>query len=208
MSNNYNKIAGVYDFMSRLIFGNAIVDAQVCLLEYVPANSSVLIAGGGTGWILEELAKLHPQGLAIDYVEASSAMIALAQKRGCKKNQVNFIHQPVENYITENRYGIILTPFFFDNFSEDKIQAIFSKLNALLKNDGIWLFADFVYAKNKNPLWQKLLLKTMYFFFRATCCIEAGKLINMDIYFAGGYSKIFEAYKYSRFIKSTVYKKQ
>ncbi len=80
MPTNYNKIAKYYDLISRLVYGKAIIKAQVSLLKFIPANSSVLIIGGGTGWVLEELAKIHQEGLTIIYVENSSKMIALAQK--------------------------------------------------------------------------------------------------------------------------------
>jgi ubiquinone/menaquinone biosynthesis C-methylase UbiE len=207
MPNNYNKIAKHYDFISRLVFGKSIVKAQASLLQFIPANSSMLIVGGGTGWILEEISKVHSQGLTITYVEISSQMIGLARKRNCGNNKIYFTNQPVETYISNNKFDIIMTPFLFDNFGDEKIQIIFSKLNQLLKNQGRWLFADFVNEKNKEIIWQKFLLKTMYLFFRITCNIETQKLIDMEIYFEKEYSKIFEARFYAGFIKAIVYQK-
>jgi len=207
MPGNYNKVARYYDFLSRLVFRKSIVKAQVGLLKFIPANSSMLIVGGGTGWVLEEISKIHPEGLQITYVEISSVMIELSQKRDYKKNKVQFVNQPFENYVDNSKYDIVLTAFLFDNFLENKILFIFNKLDELLKNEGIWLFADFAYKKNKALIWQKLLLKTMYLFFRLTCNIEARGLTNMSVFFTPHYDKIFEAYYYSRFIKSTAYKK-
>jgi spermidine synthase len=69
MAANFNNSAWFYDGLSRLVYGNALVEAQVYLLQFIRPNSKILIAGGGTGWILEELAKLHPEGLKIAYVE-------------------------------------------------------------------------------------------------------------------------------------------
>jgi len=208
MTTNYDKIATNYDLISRIIFGKNLVEAQVCLLKYVPNNSRVLIAGGGTGWILEEFTKIHPQGLIIDYVESSAKMIALSKKRNYASNKINFINLPIENYSTDEKYDIILTPFFFDNFTVNKIQTIFNRLNNLLKNDGTWLYVDFVYDENKKPLWQKALLKIMYLFFRITSKIETQELVNMEFFFKPLYNKVVEVSHYHNFIKSIVYKKQ
>jgi ubiquinone/menaquinone biosynthesis C-methylase UbiE len=207
MPNNYNKIAKYYDLISRLVYGKAIVEAQVSLLQFIPANSSVFFVGGGTGWVLEELAKIHPEGLIITYVELSSKMIALAQKKDSKDNQVIFINEPIENYISEENYDVILTAFLFDNFREEKIKTVFGKLNSMLRNGGLWLFADFVDDNKQGKWWQRFLLKAMYLFFRIACNIEAQQLINMDVYFGEGYDKLFEARFYGRFIKAAAYKK-
>jgi ubiquinone/menaquinone biosynthesis C-methylase UbiE len=208
MPNNYNGIARFYDFLSRLIFQRTIVEAQVGLLKQIPANSSVLIVGGGTGWVLEELAKIHSKGIEITYVEKSGEMIKLAKKKNYKKNKVEFIHQGIEEYIADKKFDVILTAFLFDNFLIDKIEFVFSKLDALLKQRGFWLFADFRNDDRRGPFWQKLLLKTMYLFFKITCNIETPHLVNMDSFFTGEYNKIFEAFYFSRFIKASIYSKK
>jgi ubiquinone/menaquinone biosynthesis C-methylase UbiE len=205
MPTNYDKIAGSYDFISRIVFGKALINAQASLLKYIPANSHILIVGGGTGWILEEINKVHPQGLIIDYVELSAKMISLSEKRNHGLNQINFINLPAENYTTEKRYDVILTPFFFDNFKADKIQLIFTQLNELLKKNGTWLYADFV---NGDRLWQKILLKTMYLFFKMTTHIETQELVNMDLFFDPLYDKAIEIKHYHKFIRSVVFRKK
>ncbi|HEX5025490.1 MAG TPA: class I SAM-dependent methyltransferase [Agriterribacter sp.] len=207
MAANYDTIAGTYDFISRIVFGKALVESQVCLLPYVPDKGRLLIVGGGTGWILEALAKTHQQELRIDYVESSAKMIARSQKRNCGTHRVNFIHTPVEHYNAKEKYDTILTAFFFDNFQATTIRDIFTRLDLLCNHQGIWLYVDFVYDKRKSPLWQKSLLKLMYFFFRVTSRIETKELLNMDFCFSGSYAKTVELSHYSGFIKSIVYKK-
>ena len=81
MPANYNKIAPVYDMLSRLVFGKAIVNAQRRLLPGLPRGEyRLLIVGGGTGWILDELGKQKPQGITIDYVEPRLCLIILRSK--------------------------------------------------------------------------------------------------------------------------------
>lgn len=84
MNNNYDKLANHYDTLSRLVFFKSQVNSQINQLQYIQENSHVLIVGGGTGWILEELAKVYTNGLKIVYVEISAKMIALSQKRNYK----------------------------------------------------------------------------------------------------------------------------
>jgi len=96
MRNNYDRIARYYDFLSRMVFFRAQLKAQIEQLHFIPANSSVLIVGGGTGWILEEIAKVHSSGLRITYVEISAKMLELSRKRNVRANQVTFVHSPAE----------------------------------------------------------------------------------------------------------------
>jgi ubiquinone/menaquinone biosynthesis C-methylase UbiE len=200
---NYDNVAGFYDRLSRLIFGNSIIDAQVCLLPFIPADSHILIIGGGTGWILEKIAERHPHGLNIDYVESSSKMIVLSQKRYAQGNVVHFIHQPIEDFSLSKKYEVIITPFLFDNFSADLIDQVFPKLDESLDLGGLWLFADFT----NNSGWQKLLLRSMYLFFRITGSVFTHELVPMEPYFTTSYQKEFGTYHYFRFIQSIAYRK-
>jgi ubiquinone/menaquinone biosynthesis C-methylase UbiE len=204
---NYDTLAKHYDFLSRLVFQKSQVNAQVCLLHYVSANNSILIVGGGTGWILEELTKRFSSGLVIDYVEISAKMIVIAKQRNHAGNKVTFINMPIEDFNGKNTYDIILTPFLFDNFLFNKAELVFNKLDGLLKTTGKWLQVDFIYDKTKSKFWQKALLKTMYFFFKIVCHIEASELINMDVFFNKKYHVVFETWHYFKFIKSSVYEK-
>jgi len=109
MLNNYDRIATNYDRLSRLVFGKSIIRAQQALLPFVSSPARILIVGGGTGWILEEIAKHCPSGLAIDYVEISSNMLDLARRRDCRENQVTFVHTGIEDYAAPMKYDVVRT---------------------------------------------------------------------------------------------------
>jgi spermidine synthase len=81
MAANYNNSAWFYDSLARLVYGKALVNAQVYLLKHITENAKVLIVGGGTGWILDELTRIHPSGLQITYVEIAPNMMALSKKK-------------------------------------------------------------------------------------------------------------------------------
>lgn len=208
MTNNYDKIASQYDVLSRLVFWKSQVKAQVNQLSYIPENASLLIVGGGTGWILEEIAKVHPSGLSITYIEISEQMIKLSETRDIKNNQVKFIHSGIEDFKTNVQFDLVLTPFLFDNFPVEKASAIFKDLHHHLKINGLWLFVDFSVNSQNGKWWKFILLKAMYSFFKLIRIVEASHLIEMHPYFIKEKYKIRERrFYYGSFIMATVYQK-
>lgn len=203
MDNNYDNAAWFYDSLSRLVFGKAIVKAQIYLLQHIPPGSNLLIVGGGTGWILEELAKIHSQGLRVSYVEVSGKMLALARNRVVGSNEVKYIHAPLEEVRFPEKFDVIITPFLFDSFNEPTLERSFQHLDQLLKADGIWLYADF---RKTGVWWQQALLKIMLTFFKVLCGIEAEQLPDVDRQFAlNGYRMIAEKTFIGSFIVARIY---
>lgn len=205
MAANYDNSAWFYDQLSRLVYGKALVRAQVYLLQYIPVGSNILIAGGGTGWILEEISKLHSSGLKITYVEISANMMALSRKRNIGSNEVIFINGPVENLEGQNNYDVLITPFLFDNFTEQTLQIVFAHLHNQLKPGGLWLNTDF---RPTGKWWQAFLLQSMISFFRIICQIEAKKLPEIEKCFEQHQLKIIgQRDFFGEFILSTAYQK-
>jgi ubiquinone/menaquinone biosynthesis C-methylase UbiE len=205
MASNYDNSAPFYDGLSRMIFGKALVRAQVYLLQFIPANSKILIVGGGTGWILEEIAKVHPTGLAITYVEISANMLSLSRKRDVGDNQVTFINDAIENVALDEDYDVIITAFLFDNFTQDALPAAFEHIHRALKPKGLWLCTDFQIT---GAVWQRVLLKSMYLFFKLLCGIDTTTLPDIEGQFAQRHYKIKSAKAFfADFILSTQYQK-
>ncbi|WP_428328461.1 class I SAM-dependent methyltransferase [Mucilaginibacter sp.] len=204
MAANYNNSAWFYDRLSRMVYGKALVNAQVWLLQYIPANSNILVVGGGTGWILDELAKLHPAGLQITYVEVAANMMALSKKRNVAANKITYMNLPIENAELSRVFDVVITPFLFDNFTEQTLQKVFNHINLLIKPNGLWLNADFQLT---GKWWQNVLLKTMFMFFRILCNIEASRLPDIETHFKNnGYTVIGQQTFFNEFIISKVYK--
>jgi len=208
MKGNYNNIAPYYDRLSRVIFGKAIVNVQRYLVDFIKANSTILIVGGGTGWILEEITKKHPEGLHITYIEISEKMVELSRERDFGKNEVIFINKPIQEAVLSRQFNFVITPFFLDNFSDETTRNIFKKIHHVVTGDGLWLFADFRVTE-KNQLWQMPLLKIMYIFFRTVCNIEAHRLPDTDTLFKQySYKKIASKAFFHDFICADVFIKQ
>lgn len=205
MAANFNNSAWFYDRLSRLVYGKALINAQLYLLQYIKPGSNILIVGGGTGWILEELTKLHPSGLHITYVEVAANMMALSQKRNIGKNEMVYINNAIENVTLLPNFDVVITPFLFDNFTEQTLGVVFTHIHHSLKPGGLWLNADFQLT---GKWWQTFLLKSMFLFFKVVCGIEAGKLPGIARYFTRNeYEVIDEQTFFNEFIVARVYGK-
>lgn len=205
MKNDFNPLALIYDRMARLVFGRSIVDAQIYFLHKIATGSKVLIVGGGSGWILEEMDKLNVS-MYVCYAEPSLNMINIARNREPFSNlEVNFIAAGYETFDEEGPFDVIITNFFLDLFSPNHLYRIIQQLDHLLQSKGFWLATDFV---NTNSQWQKWLIKAMYMFFRMTTGIEAKSLSDFIASFRqAGYSICDEKTFYHGMIKSWVLKR-
>lgn len=205
MSNNYDPVASYYDQLNHLIFGRATLKPQEWLIQHLPPGASILIAGGGTGWILEAIAARIPDGLQIDYVESSAKMMAQAKNKYTAKNKVSYILSPVEVFEPSRTYDVIITPYLLDNFSMSELKLVISRLKRLLRKDGIWLVADF-YKSSDRPWWQPAILWLMYRFFRLLCGITAQKLPDYPALFTEhGFLERDTRFFYNRFLFAGIY---
>ncbi|WP_199137056.1 class I SAM-dependent methyltransferase [Pedobacter sp. ASV12] len=202
---SYDKIAQHYDFLSRLVFFKSQVKAQTEQLGYIKHCKKLLIVGGGTGWILKDLNAIT-QPIAIVFVEASIEMIALAKKVDTH-HAVEFVHQDIETYQTDQFFDAVLTPFLFDNFDWAKAEKVFAHIDALLATKGIWIDVDF-YLNRQSALWKRTILKTMHLFFRFINVVRVNDLIDTSPFFKPQYIPITEKHYYGNFIKAVVYQKR
>lgn len=207
MHANYDAVAGYYDRLSQLVFGNALYKAQVYLIKAIPAEARVLIVGGGTGWILEEIAQIHGQGLQITYVEISERMLGRSKKRNAGNNKVTFISSAIQEAILEKEYDVVITPFLLDNFSDSMHKQVFRKIDNHCRRGGLWLCADF--QIRENSLKQRLLLKTMYLFFGFLCNLDTASLPDSAMLFhLHNYRAVSQEQFYNGFVSSVIYQKK
>lgn len=205
--NNYDKIAPYYDRLSRMVFFNSQRDVQKYQLHFITEGQKILIVGGGSGWILEQFGKFFHQ-LSITYVEISANMLSMARKRNCGNNTVRFVHAAAEEFESEEVYDVVITAFLFDNFGKVRANEVFLKLDAFLKPDGKWLFSDFFLDNKKPQIWQRLMLRMMYLFFRQISSVEANQLTDMHpLFLSKQYVTVDTKRYYSGFIKGIIYRK-
>jgi ubiquinone/menaquinone biosynthesis C-methylase UbiE len=204
MKNNFNLIAPFYDALAKLVFSNKLKSAQCHYLHLIPQDSKVLILGGGTGWILDEIFKTGFRG-RVTYVEASTKMIKMTEKRLQPDWNVTLICG-TERAIPQGFYDVIITNFFLDVFQADKLRKVMATLSDRLLPHGLWLCTDF---RHTNKLKHKLIIWSMLQFFRLTTQLEASQLLDLAIYFKALLLHRIEHATFSRgLIFSRVYQKQ
>tara|TARA_R110002049_G_scaffold41162_2_gene124367 strand:- start:4406 stop:5026 length:621 start_codon:yes stop_codon:yes gene_type:complete len=170
--NNYNYIAFCYTNLVKAIFGNSLKKAQEIHIKNLPETGNVLFIGGGNGTVLKLINQLKPN-LKIDYIDQSKKMISLSRVLA-GTDSTNFIIGN-EHAIPNKNYDAIITFFFLDLFQKDKRISIISLLKSKLKNEGIWLVADF----NAPTNWkQQLTEKMMFWFLKVTTKIESDRIEN------------------------------
>src|SRR5437764_9916137 len=105
MKRSYDAVAGVYDILAGIFIGKALREAQIYLVQYIPAGAKILIVGGGTGWILEEITRIHNKGMQIDYLDISVSMISKAKKRDIGQNEARFINKSAADDFEGDNYN-------------------------------------------------------------------------------------------------------
>ena len=174
---NFDWIAPLYDALAFVVFGRKLRQAQVVFLNQIPVDSTVLIMGGGTGWLLQQVL-IQCQPKRVVYIEASARMVARACKRIIRADETGSVTFRVgdEHSLTNEQFDVILTPFVLDVFNQETLRTQFiPRLKAALKPGGLWLVTDFV---NTSTAWQRALLWTMIRFFRLTTGMQAQRLAN------------------------------
>lgn len=169
-SKGFDFLAPVYDRMARLVFGRAIVDSQTDFLNKIPAGAKILILGGGTGWLLEKIDE-QKKSCTIWYVESSSGMMKKSQARSTQ-DKIYFIQGTEDDTPKGLVFDVIITNFYLDLFSDERLDQIISRISSQAQTPCIWLVTDF----KKGSWWHRTLLTGMYAFFKLTCGIESSAL--------------------------------
>lgn len=170
---NFDAVAGFYDPLARMVFGNQMKASQVRFLNSIPSGATLLILGGGTGWILDELFA-RTADCRVYYVEHSRAMLERAMKHG-KGFDITFIQGSWE-YLPDAAFDGVITHYFLDLFPEHTLQRVCDTVSASLKEDGMWLVSDFVTSR----IWHRAMIWAMYRFFRVMCGISTVQLPNWE----------------------------
>jgi tRNA (cmo5U34)-methyltransferase len=200
--NDFDSVAKIYDALSKFVFGKSMVDAQTFFLSEIPQHAKILILGGGTGWLLEELIKRNAR-CEVWYIEASLKMLELSKKRlNNSKQQIHYIHGTESSISAGISYDVVITNFFLDLFAEKSCEDIVKKIGSSIRPGSKWIITEF----ENNRWWHGALLKIMYTFFRNTSNIEASKLPEWQaIICQQNLVELKSVLFYGDFIKTAVY---
>ncbi len=175
--NGFDILAPVYDKLAGFFFGSAIRQAQFHYIGHIQPGWQILMIGGGTGDLAKGMLDRF-QGIHITYVETSAKMVALAaEKCVAYGDRIDFVQDTVDTIPLSFHFDAVITPFFLDMFSDNKVGKLVEDLTRRLKPGGKWIATDF---KNSPKPLHKLMLWIMYRFFGLVCNIQARSLPSWE----------------------------
>lgn len=181
MKRGFDLLAPVYDLLARLVFGKSIAAAQLHFLQTAGSPERILVVGGGTGAILDDLRQHHPEA-AIDFVELSGGMIRRAKRRRGAAG-VRFLACDFREFEPEANYDLVVLPFFLDMFNDQTVADMAAAIDAMADASAKLIVADFLPQPGRT--WKRWLLGLTYAFFRVVCRIEAAQLPDWQTHFKG-----------------------
>ena len=201
-STNFDGVAAIYDTLSNVVFGRSMVRAQTFYLRDIPSGAKVLIIGGGTGWLLNELLVVNST-CSVWYIEASAKMLDLTKERISKSSNVIHLIHGTENSIPPDiKFDAVITHFYLDLFPQTSCDQVIQKISRSMHAKSMWLVTDFI----NTTWWQNILLAVMYKFFRVTCHIEASQLPEwQDLVKRNGFVEVKSELFFWKFIRSSLF---
>jgi ubiquinone/menaquinone biosynthesis C-methylase UbiE len=184
---SFDLLAPHYRWMEFALAGEKLQRCRTAFIDEVPVPSSILLVGEGHGRCLLECCRRFPAAEVI-CVDASGRMLAEARHRLSREKQsptrVEFIQADILGWSPPaSSFDLIVTNFFLDCFREEQLARIVSRIAAAAVPDASWLLADFqIPSEGLKRIRGRLILWTMYAFFRAVTRLPAKRLISPDVF--------------------------
>lgn len=175
------------------------------MLKGLKPNQKVLVLGGGTGELLEELSRLNIP-LEVEYVELSLNMLHKSEKRSVGDQlNINFIHQSFLEFTPSEKYDVIIANFFLDVFDENDLRIAIDKIQGLVKEEGKLIVTDF--QKESISMYHQIVLWLMHRFFGMFSKLPNKTVLPIKRRLVEGGFVIVEAKEFlSGFVFSNVYR--
>lgn len=169
---NCDRLAPFYQSFEYLFFGRSLEHRRCALLQEVAGCHSALVCGGGDGRFLARLIECNPS-VEVDFVDASSAMVHLAERRVAAMGQsflrrVRFHACDILAFESGRaKYDLVVTNFFLDCFSDEEIDFVVSRLLKWTLPEAKWLLSEFREADGiGGRLWTRTVIRALYAAFR------------------------------------------
>lgn len=188
---SFDLLAPHYRWMEWFLAGGKLQRCRTAFLDEIPDARNILLLGEGNGRSLSECHRRFA-GARITCVDASAAMLGEAQARLAKNavdaSRVAFVHADILHWWPHaERYDLIITNFFLDCFRAEQLAQIIPRIAAVAAPGANWLVADFHLATaGAQRVRSRLILGSMYLFFRTITRLPAKELTAPDSGFVGG----------------------
>ncbi|MGH9592066.1 MAG: class I SAM-dependent methyltransferase [Bryobacteraceae bacterium] len=175
---NCDGIARWYRWLEYFGFGRELERRRFHFLAGLGDAKRVLALGEGDGRFLARLAEQNP-GAAIDCVDASARMLALARGRTLGSH-VNFQLADIRLMpLPCSEYDLVVTHFLLDCFEEADLRAVAARVAAAAQPGARWVVSEFRQPANGwRAAWARSWLVLLYWFFRATTGLTTRALVD------------------------------
>jgi ubiquinone/menaquinone biosynthesis C-methylase UbiE len=187
---SFDLLAPHYRWMEFVLAGGKLQRCRTTFFDEIPAARNILLLGEGNGRSLVECCRRFPDA-RLTCVDASEPMLAQARRRVARHtpaaSRVEFILADILNWTPADRtYDLIVTNFFLDCFRADQLEQIVFRIARGTAPGANWLIADFnLPAKGPKRIRSRLILWSMYAFFRAVTRLPASQLTPPDSFLEG-----------------------
>lgn len=182
MAVSFDFVAPFYQILERIVFGSKLQTARMAFVPEITRRQRVLVVGEGDGRFLAEFVEFWPES-EIVCVEASRRMIERARKRTVG-HRIRFLCSALEDAnLPERAYDLVVTHFFLDCFSENKLPQIVAQIARAAAPQAQWLIAEFHQPTEGWRRWfSRCLIRAMYLFFRICAGIEGHRLSDYRLF--------------------------
>lgn len=134
MADDYGLLAPIYQPLSRMIFGEDLLDANRAFLDLGRGKRS-LILGGGDGLAYRD----WDRSFSGEYWDTSAAMATRAKRNLGKSGiEVNCGSWP-----GKGKFDVVFLPFILDALSDPQIAELVRQIRMSLNPDGLVILSDF-----------------------------------------------------------------
>jgi ubiquinone/menaquinone biosynthesis C-methylase UbiE len=185
MAMSFDRLAPHYRWMEWLLAGDKLQRCRTAFLDLIPMPEHALLLGEGHGRFLTALLQKHPD-VRVTCLDASARMLDGTRnhlrKIGVNAGRVHWIHADISEWQPASmNFDLIVTNFFLDCFPAGQMEQIIHRLAGVSAPGARWLLADFREPPSGFAKWRaRLVLATMYLFFRLMTHIPATKLAPPD----------------------------
>ena len=145
---NYNAIAWLYEFTTRIYSLGRIGASKAWQTQYVNPGDRVLYAGVGTG---EDAVLAAQRGALVTCVDVAPKMLKRAQARiEAEGLAAEFICIDIAKFDAPEPFDVVVANFFFNIFDDDTTVYLVDHLAGLLRPGGRFMIADFMPARGRG----------------------------------------------------------
>jgi ubiquinone/menaquinone biosynthesis C-methylase UbiE len=165
----FDRLAHLYRWMEYFSFGRYLLHCRNLRIPQMAPYQRALVYGDGDGRFVAAMARRLPN-IQVTVVDASRKMLHLAAQRLTSGADVRLVQADALEYeaaeLPKTPFDLIVTHFFLDCFNEAELTVLLSRVNAVVKENSLWVVSEFaIPQRNPARLVGLLIVRGLYLAF-------------------------------------------